>query len=216
MTLGDLKTAVRLELGVPSSDTRRLPADKITAAANEVCKSLATRRNWPFLLAQAPDDTLTAGEWKPALPADFDRPFQVLIQPADGTTPFQPDATVYEALIAKYPVPTDASTWGTPRWAALVGRSNLALGPPAAAGVKLLLTYYKFPAALVSDGDSNEMTTTLDAAVKWLTVAECADFDRQADVAATARSKGERAFREVLYDLNDAARLNQQPVMENP
>jgi hypothetical protein len=82
--------------------------------------------------------------------------------------------------------------------------------------VRLFVHYYKFPAALVNDTDSNEMTTNLDLAVKWLTAAECADYDAQPGISAEARGKGERYFREVLYDLNDAARLNQQPVIEEP
>ena len=215
MTLAEIKAAVRDELGVPSTDTRRLPPTKITSAANEVCESLATRRNWPFLLAVAPTTTLTGGQWNPALPADFCRPFQVFVQATDGTDPYEPDAAVYEELLQRYPVPTDAATWGAPRYAALAG-STLALGPPPLAGTKLTVHYYKFPAALVGDSDTNEMATTLGRAVKWLTVAECADYDRQADVAAAARDKGERAFREVLYNLNDAARLNQQPEISEP
>ena len=216
MTLAEIRTFVRARLGVPANDTRRLPAVIIDGYANDVCKSLATRRNWPFLLTFADPDTLTGGEWNPALPADFCRPFEVLLQDTAGGNPRPLAAASYEDIVADSPNPTDASTWSTPRTAALVGRTSIALWPPPAVGVKLFVHYYKFPAALVEDDDDNEMTTNLDLAVKWLTAGECADYDHQADISAEAHGKGERYFREVYYDLADAARLNQQPVIEEP
>lgn len=216
MTRGEIKAHVRGWLGIPLTDTRRLPEATLEGCITDAIESICIRRNWPFLLTQiTPAKTLTAGEWQVTLPANFARPLLVFIK-SGAEEPFEPEAATYEELLATYPDPTDSATWGEPSVVALVGRTILAFGPPAQSTVSVLCHYYKFPEVLAADAASNEVTTNLGRAVKWFATAEAADYIFEPRRGELARAKGEAALSEVEIDLTDAARLNQTPQIEEP
>jgi hypothetical protein len=216
MTRGEIKSHVRGWLGIPLTDTRRLPETTLHDCITDAIESIATRRNWPFLLTQmTPPASLTAGQWQVILPDDFARPFLVFIK-SGAEEPFEPKAATYEELIAAFPDPANSAVWGTPSAAALVGRTMLAVGPPAQGAISVLCHYYKFPAVLADDDDENEVTTNLARAVKWFATAEAADYIFESQRGDLARAKGEKALDEVEIDLTDAARLNQTPQIEEP
>lgn len=215
--LSSIKLAMGSWLGIPSTDTRRLPDDVREDIINELSDDLAKRRDWPFLVTQMATATLAAGQYQVTLPANFARVYSVHFKDNAGNASFEPQAQLFEEWIATYPDPTDASTWGSPSNAALQGRTTLLIGPPpSAAGWTVVLWYYKFPATLTGAVTTNEITANLGRVLRLYAVAEAADFIMEPDRAQAFRAKADAALATEDIDQTDAQRLNQRPMLEEP
>ena len=217
MTLDTIAASIREELGVQSSDTRRLPLSVVYSRINRRMRKMSRAYDLPCTLKTNPDVSLTSGQYSYSLPTDFAKPWCVRVKAA-GLDPadLMPWAARYAQT--EYPDPTDASTWGTASLYAIFGGTMWVFPPNLTAGTLLKIQYYCQFADLTSGspGNTNALVVALGDALEMLATGDCATFLREPQLAEGYWAEGQSLVDDYLREQKTLVQIDRRPVAEEP
>ena len=219
MTLDTIAASIRSELGVPATDTRRLPLSSVYEKINERMHQMCDEHNLPCALKTAADITMTAGQWTVDLTTitDWHKPASVRIKHAAESIKKLVPMTWWIAE-QEYPDPTDATTWASSDNYAVYGSTLWILPPTDLAGTLLKLKYYQRFADLTagSPGNTNALVVALGRALKYLAMGDCAAFLYEEARGNPYWSMGDTLLNDYMREQKTLVSDDRRPVAEEP
>lgn len=215
-TFDTLKSSMGDHLGIPSTDTRRLPDSVRDYIINVRHKEIARRINLRTGSDTETYTTAAAGEYAFSLPGDFGAVSNVThYSSADAESIVLEGITMTE-YDRKYLDLTDSDNWGDPlEWT--IDGAYLKIGPPSdAVGDIIALKYWTIPVDLTGATQTSDITRICGDALFYLCLADAAMYILEEMRVPGFEKRGYELLDE--YISQDARRIyeGRRPISKEP